>query len=176
MSLPTARLWFIDEFGVHLGMTRDYARAPRGKRAEAVERFETGANISVICALTLEGVQAPMMIEGAIDTSVLEQYVEHFLAPLLHPDDIVLWDNVAIHKNTNVIARIQATGAQLEPLPAYSPDFDPIEECISKVKAFLRKIKADTMITLRRALKQAFAQVTKQDIRGWFQHSGYIIT
>jgi len=176
LSLPAALLWFIDEFGVHLSMTRDYARAPRGKRAEAVERFDTGENISVICALTLKGVRAPMMIEGAIDANVLERYVEHFLAPLLHPGDIVLWDNVAIHKNANVIARIKATGAQLEPLPAYSPDFDPIEECVSKVKAILRKIKAESITALRHALKQAFAQVTKNDIRGWFQHCGYIVT
>lgn len=156
-------------------MTRDYARAPRGERAVAVERFDKGVNVSVIYALTLKGVHAPMMIEGAIDSNVLELYVEHFLAPLLQPGDIVLWDNVAIHKNACVIARIHATGAQLEPLPAYSPDFDPIEECISKVKACLRKIKADTMSALRRAVKQAFAQVTKKDIRGWFRHFGYII-
>ena len=130
-------------------MTRDYARAPRGERAVAVERFDKGVNVSVIYPLTLKGVHAPMMIEGAIDSNVLELYVEHFLAPLLQPGDIVLWDNVAIHKNACVIARIHATGAQLEPLPAYSPDFDPIEECVSKVKAFLRKIKADTIDFIR---------------------------
>jgi len=166
----------IDEFGLHLWMTGDYARAPRGERAEVVERFETGVNISVISALTLEGVRAPMMIEGAIDADVLKQYVEHILAPELHPGDIVLWDNVSIHKNGGVIARIEATGARIEPLPAYSPDLDPVEECISKVKACLRKLKAETIMTLQHALKYAFAQVTPEDIRGWFQHCGYVLT
>jgi transposase len=170
------RLWFIDEFGVHLGMTRDYARTPRGERAEVVERFERGVNISVISALTLEGVRAPMMIEGAIDADVLEEYIKHILAPELHPGDIVLWDNVAIHKKGRVIAQIEATGARIEPLPAYSPDLDPIEECVSKVKACLRKVKAETTTALQHGLKWAFDQVTPEDIRGWFQHCGYVLT
>ena len=157
-------------------MTRDYARAPQGQRAEAVEPFKTGGNISVISALTLTGVRVPMMIEGAIDANVLEQYVERFLAPALGPDDIVLWDNVSIHKNASVIARIEATGARLEPLPAYSPDLNPIEECISKIKAFLRKTKAEAMPALQQTLKQAFEQVTRKDIQGWFQHAGYALS
>ncbi len=175
-TLPTNRLWVMDEFGVHQGMTRHHARAPRGERAKAVERFQTGPNISVISALTLNGVRAPMMIEGAIDANALERYVEHFLAPQLRPGDIVLWDNVAIHKNAGVRERIEATGARIEPLPAYSPDLNPIEECISKIKSILRKLKAETITALWHALKQAFAQVTIQDIRGWFQHCGYVLT
>ena len=176
MTLPTPRLWALDEFGIHRGMTRNYARAPRGERAEAVERFETGPNISVISALTLSGVRAPMMIEGAIDANVLERYVEHFLVPLLRPRDIVLWDNLTIHKNARIRARIEATGARVEYLPAYSPDLNPIEECISKIKSFLRTVKAETITALWHALKRAFAQVTLQDIRGWFQHAGYVLT
>lgn len=157
-------------------MSRAYARAPRGERAEVVEPFETGSNISVISALTLDGVRAPMMIEGAIDGQVLELYVEHLLVPELQPGDIVLWDNVATHKNQRAIALIEASGARVEPLPAYSPDLDPIEECISKVKAELRRVKADTGRKLRNALKRAFAKVTPKDIRGWFQHCGYAVT
>jgi transposase len=153
-----------------------YARAPRGERAEVEERFETGPNISVICVLTLRGIRAPMMIEGAIDGEVLERYVEHFLAPELRPGHIVLWDNVPTHKNNRAIALIEASGARVEPLPAYSPDLDPIEECISKVKNELRRTKADTVRKLRSALKRAFANVTAQDARGWFKHCGYAIT
>ena len=175
MTLLTPRLWALDEFGVHQGMTRNHARAPRGERAEAIERFETGPNISVITALTLSGVRAPMMIEGAIDANVLEHYVEHFLVPLLRPGDIVLWDNLATHKNARIKAKIEAAAARVEHLPAYSPDFNPIEECISKIKNILRTIKAETITALWHALKRAFAQVTIQDIRGWFQHCGYVL-
>lgn len=176
MTLPVKRIWAIDEFGVHLAMSRAYARAPRGLRAEVVEPFETGLNISVISALTWQGIRAPMMIEGAIDGEVLGLYVEHFLVPELQPGDIVMWDNVSTHQNQRAIALIEATGARVEPFPAYSPDFDPLEECISKVKAELRHDRPDTVPKLRNALKRAFAKVTRKDIRGWFKHCGYAET
>jgi transposase len=156
-------------------MSRAYARAPRGQRAEVVERFETGANHSVICALTLSGVRAPLMIEGAIDGPVLEHYVEQMLVPELRAGDIVVWDNVPTHKNCRVIALIEAAGARVEPLPAYSPDLNPIEEGISKVKAELRRVKAETVRQLSKALRRALAKVTRQDIRGWFKHCGYVV-
>ena len=157
-------------------MTRTHARAPRGQRAVVYERFEKGrTNITVIGAITLRGVQAPMMIEGALDGDALEAYVEHFLVPQLRPGDIVIWDNVPTHKKVSVIALIEATGARLERLPAYSPDFNPKEECISKVKAELRRVGAATKRKLANALKRAYAKVTRTDIRGWFQHCGYAV-
>jgi transposase len=173
MTLPVKRIWAVDEFGAHLAMRRANARAPRGKRVEVREPFETGSNISIISALTWKGVRCPMMIEGAIDGEVLGLYVEHFLAPQLRPGDIVMWDNIPTHKNQRAIALIEATGARVEPFPAYSPEFDPIEECISKVKSELRRDKPDTVLKLRNALKRAFAKVTRKDIRGWFKHCGY---
>lgn len=175
MTLPAAQLWFIDEFGVHLALSRRYARAVRGERAIVVERFERGRNISVISALTLSGVRTPLMLEGAIDGQALELYVAHFLVPQLQPGDIVVWDNVPTHKSGRVRALIEGAGARIEPLPAYSPDLNPKEECISKLKAELRRVKADTPRKLRNALRQAYAKVTLQDIRGWFQHCGYVL-
>lgn len=174
-TLPVQRLWFIDEFGAHLALSRTYARAPRGVRAEVVERFDTGGNVSVISALTWRGVRAPLMIKGAINGEVLEIYVQHFLVPELQPGDIVIWDNVPPHKNERVRALIEATGARFEPLPAYSPDLNAIEEGISKIKAELRRAKADTLRKLRNALKRGFARITTQDIRGWFKHAGYAV-
>jgi transposase len=175
VSLPSARLWFLDEFGVHLALSRDKARAPRGERAVVVEPFASGGNISVIGALTLAGVPAPMMIEGAIDGEVLGLYVQHFLAPQLRPGDVVIWDNVPTHKSAGVLALIEASGARIEPLPAYSPDFNPKEECISKVKAELKRVKANTRRKLQNALRRAYASVTLTDIRGWFRHCGYSV-
>jgi len=158
-------------------MSRNYARAPpRGERAEVVEPFETGGNISVISALTRHGVRIPMMIEGAIDGEVLKLYVRHFLLPRLRPGDIVLWDQVPMHKNSEVRALIEATGARLELFLAYSPDLDPIEEYISKVTASLRKCQARALPALRRALRQAIARVTRADICGWFTHCGFALT
>jgi transposase len=103
---------------------------------------------------------------------VLELYVEHFLVPELQSGDIVLWGKLPTRKNNRAIALIGAKGARVEPLPAYSPDLDPIEECISKVKTEPRRTKADTVRKLRNALKRAFANVTARDARGWFKHCG----
>jgi transposase len=132
-----------------------------------------GRNIAVISALTLRGVLAPMPSEGAVKSEVFELYVEHLLAPELRADDIVFLDNVKFHYSARAVSLIEATGARVEYLPAYSPDFDPIEECLAKLKTILRTLKARTQRTLSTALKYALAQVTPEDIRGWFKHCGY---
>jgi transposase len=157
-------------------MSRYYARSRRGTRAVVREPFRHGGNISIISALTIDGVRCPMMIKGAIDTRVLEAYVEQLLAPELRRGDIVIWDNVPTHLNARIIELIEATGARVQPLPAYSPELNPKEECISKIKTSIRSAKARTELMLRRALCRAIDSVTQEDIRGWFQHAGYALT
>ena len=169
-------LIFLDEFGINLAMTRTYARAPRGKRAHVTEPFPHGGNISVISALGVHGVCAPMMIEGAINAEVFELYVKHLLAPCLRPGSIVLLDNVKFHYSPKAIALIEAAGAWVLHLPAYSPDFNPIEGCIAKLKETLRSFKARTQRKLSNALAKAIALVTESDIRGWFEHCGYVFS
>ena len=155
-------------------MTRTRARAPMGQRAEVVAPFKRGSNFSVISAMGLQGVCASMMIEGAIDSQVFAAYVDHFLVPNLRPGNIVLLDNVKFHYSERATKLIEATGATVLHLPAYSPDFNPIEECISKIKETLRSLKARTKRKLYNALKKAIARVTADDIRGWFKHCGYV--
>lgn len=155
-------------------MTRTRARAPMGQRAEVVAPFKRGSNFSVISAMGLQGVCASMMIEGAIDSQVFAAYVDHFLVPNLRPGNIVLLDNVKFHHSERATKLIEATGATVLHLPAYSPDFNPIEECISKIKETLRSLKARTKRKLYNALKKAIARVTADDIRGWFKHCGYV--
>ncbi len=155
-------------------MTRTRARAPMGQRAEVVAPFKRGSNFSVISAMGLQGVCASMMIEGAIDSQVFAAYVDHFLVPNLRPGNIVLLDNVKFHHSEWATKLIEATGATVLHLPAYSPDFNPIEECISKIKETLRSLKARTKRKLYNALKKAIARVTADDIRGWFKHCGYV--
>ena len=154
-------------------MTRTYARAPRGERASVSEPVEYGGSISVISALSLRGILAPMTIEGAVNSEVFDLYVEHCLAPALRPGDIVFLDNVRFHYSERAVNLIKAARGRVEYLPAYSPDFDPIEECISKLKAILRTLKARTQRKLGNALRYAIEQVTLDDIRGWFRHCGY---
>jgi transposase len=145
-----------------------------GQRAEVVAPFKRGSNFSVISAMGLQGVCASMMIEGAIDSQVFAAYVDHFLVPNLRPGNIVLLDNVKFHHSERATKLIEATGATVLHLPAYSPDFNPIEECISKIKETLRSLKARTKRKLYNALKKAIARVTADDIRGWFKHCGYV--
>ena len=157
-------------------MTRTRARSPKGRRAETVEPFHRGQNISTIAALGLRGVCAPLMIEGAINTEVFDLYVEHMLVPALRVGDIVLLDNVKFHYSERAISLIKTAGAKVLPIPAYSPDFNPIEECISKIKESLRSLKARTKRKLYNALAKAIEKVTASDILGWFKHCAYVFS
>lgn len=157
-------------------MTRTRARAPQGVRAEMLEPFERGQNISTIAALGLRGVCAPMTLAGAFDSEVFELYVEQMLVPELREGDWVLLDNVKFHYSPRAIRLIEAAGAVVLHIPAYSPDFNPIEECISKIKEYLRAIKARTKRKLYNALAKAIEKVTTDHILGWFKHCGYVFS
>lgn len=154
-------------------MTRSHARSLRGERAESVEPFNPGKKMSVIGALSLAGVGAMMSIEGAFDTEAFDAYVQNFLAPTLLKGDIVLLDNVKFHYSQRAIELIEQVGARVLHIPAYSPDFNPIEECISKIKALLRTAKARTDRALRAALAKAIKKVAIDDICGWFADCCY---
>lgn len=167
-------LIFLDEFGINLTMTRTHARAPLGKRVRVTEPFHYGSNISVLRAMGGQGVCAPMMIEGAVNSEVFAVYVQHLLVPCLRPGHIVVLDNVKFHYAPKALELIEAAGARVVYLPAYSPDFNPIEGCISKLKTALRAFKARTKRKLTNALAKALALVTPEDVRGWVEHCGYV--
>ena len=137
------------------------------------EAFNPVVKLSVISALSLAGVGATLTIEGSVDGQVFAQYIEHFLCRELKTGDIVIMDNVKFHHNQKILARLRNLGIHVEHLPAYSPDFNPLEECISKIKAALRKKRPPTKRKLENALKQAINEVTTSDILGWFRHCGY---
>ena len=115
-----------------------------------------------------------MIIEGAVNAVAFEAYLEHILVPSLSPGQIVVMDNLSAHKGARVRHLIEERGCQLLFLPAYSPDFSPIEETFSKIKAFLRRVGARTREALEEAIAQALETVTSQDARGWFAHCGYL--
>jgi len=111
-----------------------YARSQRGERAQVREPFNQGSNVSVISSLSLAGIGTTMSIEGVVDTQVLDASVEHFLAPTLLKGDIVVLDNLKFHYSARAIDLIEAAGASVLHITAYSPDFNPIEEYISKIQ------------------------------------------
>ena len=154
-------------------MTRAYARAPVGMRAVDAVPKNWGDAITVTAALTLDGIVAPMMLYGAMNARAFEAYVEQCLAPELREGDVVVLDNLGAHKSPRVHEVVEAAGARLVYLPAYSPDFNPIEHAWSKVKALLRKAKARTVPKLTHALRWALLQVTPEDALGWLLHCGF---
>src|SRR5262249_35824255 len=134
-----------------------------------------GSNYTLLAAISLGGVYAPWLLEGALDGEAWHLYVAEILLPTLRPGDIVLLDNLSTHKLADVAALISAVGARLEFLPPYSPDFNPIEKCWSKIKSYLRKAKARTYEELVSALKEALATITEADLRAWIEFCGYSI-
>ena len=169
------RLIFVDETGVTTAMTPAYAWAPRGERAvgSAPATWET---VTVIAALGLDGVRAPLAFPGATDTAAFQTYVDQALVPALHKGDVVVLDNLKPHLASGVAASIEHAGARVMPLPPYSPDYTPIEEMYSKVKGYLRRAAARTEDRLYEALGEALRRVTPQDILGWFRKAGLCAT
>lgn len=172
-TLATDHLVFLDESGVNLGMTRRYARAPKGQRAYAAAPINYGENITLLSAVGLRGILTTLALDGAMDGQVFRAFVEQFLAPELRPGDVVIMDNLASHYVDGVRQAIEAVGAQLIYLPPYSPDLSPIELCWSKVKAYIKAQAARTRERLEKALIEALDRVSASDLAGWFKHCGY---
>ena len=164
---------FIDEMGSNLSMTRRYGRAEPGQRVRDKVPGNRGGNVSTIGALGIDGMRTGLSVNGALDGETMVFFVEELLAPTLKRGEIVFMDNCPIHKREEVEDAVEARGASVIFLPAYSPDLNPIENCWSKVKSILRSIKPRTLEELLEALVQAFSSLTLQDILGWFRHSGY---
>lgn len=127
----------------------------------------------MICSVRLDGTTACMTIEGATDTAVFQAYVREILVPSLRPNDIVIMDNLAPHKNDQTLALISAAGASVRFLPAYSPDLNPIEMMWSKIKSLLRAAEARTHAELLTAIAHALRAVSAENARGWFAACGY---
>lgn len=158
-----------------MGLTRLFGRAAPGQRVVEGTPGISGPHYTLVAALHCGGVQAPALLEGAMDRAAFEVYVGDILAPTLHRGDIVLMDNLSSHKGGQIQALIEARGARLVYLPPYSPDLNPIELCWAKVKAVLRDAKARTLDALLAALQEAFASITKHDAKAWFAHCGYAL-
>jgi transposase len=169
-------LKFIDESGANLGLTRLYGRAVPGERVVEATPGHSGAHYTIVAALGWNSVTAPWVLDGAMDAAAYAIYVDKVLAPTLRAGDIVLMDNLSAHKGEMVRHLIEARGARVQFLPPYSPDFNPIELCWSKIKTALRAAKARTLDDLLKALRDALHSVSRRDIQAWFAHCGYALS
>lgn len=167
------RLKFVDETSVNLTYTRRYGRALGGQRVDAAVPLRNGPNVTIVAALSAQGVEAVMELEGALNTASFAVYLAQVLGPGLRPGDVVVLDNLPVHKAAGLAEVVAARGARLLYLPPYSPDFTPIELAFSKLKTHLRTAAARTREALRPALDAALAWITTQDAQNWFDHCGY---
>jgi transposase len=154
-------------------MTRLRGRSAKGQRLHAHAPQGHWQTTTMIGALRLDGSTACMTIEGATDTEVFRSYIQQVLAPTLRPGDIVVMDNLSPHKSQPTLELMARAEVQVLFLPAYSPDFNPIEKMWSKLKAYLRKTEARTREKLEEAIAAGLQTVTAQDARNWFASCGY---
>ena len=168
---------FIDETGIHLGLTRLYGRAPQGERLyDTKAPGNQGQNISLIGGMSVDGLIATMSVVGSVNTDVFLFYLQEILIPQLWVGAIVLMDNLPVHHADAVREAIAAVGAKLLFLPPYSPDLSPIELCWSKLKQLLRSAKARTREALDQALTDIINDsISSDDALGWFAHCGLFI-
>jgi transposase len=167
------RLIFVDESSTNIAMVPRYARAPRGRRAFGKAPRNWGKNFTLISSMTTEGMGPSMSIQGSSDTESFGLYIREVLAPRLRVGQIVLMDNLSVHKAGWVRSLIEDKGCQLWLLRAYSPDLNPIEEAFSKVKNLIRKARARTLEALFAVTARALGAISKEDARGFFADCGY---
>ncbi|MBI2819835.1 MAG: IS630 family transposase [Acidobacteria bacterium] len=170
------RQWvFVDESGATTEMTRRYGRAPRGERVREATPAGHCSMLTMLGAMSAEGLLATMTVESPTDGDVFLAYLEPVLCPQLQPGQIVVMDNLGAHKVQGVRELIKATGARLLYLPPYSPDFNPIEQAWSKIKHQLRAANSRTVAALEEIIPQALQTITGQNASAWFSHCGYAI-
>ena len=175
-ALDPEKLVFIDESGFDTKMTRRFGRAARGAPCLGAVPHGHWRNNTFIAGLRSDRIDAPMLIEGAMDGDAFCAWVEQMLVPTLSAGDIVICDNLSVHKNARARAAIKARGAELRFLPAYSPDLNPIEMVFAKLKAIVRSAAARCADTLCNAIASALAAFTPQECALYLRHAGYAST
>lgn len=175
MRLEPYRLVFIDETSVKTNMTRRYGRAPKGDRLVADAPFGQWNTQTFIAGLRHDRITAPWVIKGAMNGQAFVTYIEKVLAPTLKQGDVVILDNLSVHKNKRAKAALQKRGAWFLFLPPYSPDLNPIEMAFSKLKAHLRKAKARTYDALWKTIGQACDLYSPKECWNYFKTAGYCV-
>ncbi|MBO1347836.1 MAG: IS630 family transposase [Hormoscilla sp. GUM202] len=167
-------LIFLDEGGCNLAITRGmYARSQCGLRAYGSKPSKRGQNVSIVGAVSLNGIVSSFNILGAYDSLTFEAFIIRHLVPKLCQGACVVMDNCKIHQGDVIRQAIEKVGARLVYLPPYSPDFSPIENLWSKLKSYLKKLEARNYRDLVDAIQEGFATISKQDIYNWFTHCCY---
>jgi transposase len=171
-TIDVKNLVFIDETGLNMGMTRLYGRGENGERVYDDRPSNKGKNITLIGAMSDEGLIGAMTFSGSLNTASFLVFIEEILLPQLWVGAIVTMDNLSVHYAAIAKTLIESVGAQVKFLPPYSPDLSPIELCWSKLKEIIRSTKARTIDALDAAVTMAINAITDEDALNWFHHCG----
>jgi transposase len=172
-KLDPRKLVFIDETAASTTMTRRYGRGTRGERLICKVPHGHWKTSTFVAALRHNRVTAPFLLDGPMNGTSFLAYVKQILAPTLRCDDIVIMDNVGVHKVAGVREAIEARGAILLYLPPYSPDLNPIEQFFSKLKAVLRKAAARSIERLWEVIGACLADFSPRECAAYFANAGY---
>jgi transposase len=167
------QLVFIDEFGAATNMERTHGRAPPGQRVVSKVPHGHWKIISTIAAMTTSGITSSASFDGATDTESFLLYVAHGLVPTLVPGQLVVIDNLPAHRSPRVDRLVEAAGCRVLRLPPYSPDYNPIEMAISKVKTVLRKLARRSVDGLFEGIGEALGSITPTDALHYIAYRGY---
>lgn len=126
----------------------------------------------MIGALSIDGIEALMTVQGGTTAPVFLRFLDEHLVPILRPGDIVVLDNLRAHHATEVRPRIEAAGARLIYQPPYSPDLNPIALAWSKIKGALRTLGMRTVALLTLATYFVSGSIRPKGAAGWFKHAG----
>ena len=172
-KLDPRRLVFIDETGASTNMTRRYGRRRRGQRLVCKVPYGHWKTSTLVAALRYNKVTAPMLLDGAMNGAAFLVYIKEVLAPTLRRGDIVIIDNVSVHKVAGVREAIEARGATLLYLPPYSPDFNPIEQFFAKLKSGLRKAAARSVESLWDTIGSCVIDCSPRECAAYLTNAGY---
>ena len=154
-------------------MVRLRGRARRGQRCRAAVPHGHWKTLTFTGALRLDGMTAPLVLDGPMTAEAFRAYVEQVLAPTLLRGDIVVMDNLAAHHHPAIRTTIEARGASLLYLPPYSSEFNPIEKAFAKFKSILRKAAARTIPDLWDVISNAIPQFSPRECANYFTAAGY---
>lgn len=165
--IDPSRLVYLDETGAKTNLTSTYARAPSSQRAVGQKPAGHYHNTTLISAIRQTGIAGSLAFDGACDTTAFCVYLDEVLLPNLNPGDVLVMDNLQVHKSAAVQRRLAEKEIQVLYLPPYSPDLNPIERMFSKLKNELRKIGARTREELFEAFGRALETITLSDLQNW---------
>lgn len=175
VDTPADRLVFVDEFGATTNMQRTHGRAARGERVVCSAPHGHWKTISTIAAMTTRGMVCAASFDGATDADMFRVFVREQLVPTLVAGQVVILDNLPAHKAAGIAELIESAGVRLLYLPPYSPDYNPIELAISKIKTVLRSLARRQVPALMNGIDEALKRITITDATNFIRHRNYTL-